>query len=45
MSFGGAFGGTLEPIVGYDNVFNINGLLLIVMFLITLCVYPYDPPM
>jgi len=45
MSFGGTIGGSLEPVVGYDNVFNINGLLLIIMFFITLCVYPYDPPL
>lgn len=45
MSFGGVFGGTLEPHVGYDNVFNINGFLLIIMFFITLYVYPYDPPL
>jgi len=45
MSFGGTIGGLLKPAVGYIWVFNLNGIMLLALFLITAFVYPYDPPM
>ena len=45
MSTGGLFGAKIEALTDYIWVFNINGILLLSLFVATMVVYPYDPPM
>jgi len=44
MSFGGLYGAQLNKLIGYAGVFYSNAALLLVLFLLALFVYPYDPP-
>lgn len=46
MSVGGIFGTFLQGLLhSYVWVYNINSLLMFVLFFVTAYVYPYDPPM
>jgi hypothetical protein len=46
MSCGGIFGTFLQGLLhSYVWVYNINGLMLFVLFFVTAYVYPYDAPM
>lgn len=44
MSFGGAYGAALDPLVGYLWVFLVNAAILLVLFVMSIIFYPYDAP-
>jgi ABC-type lipoprotein release transport system permease subunit len=44
MSIGGIVGAALDKVVGYIWVYNLNAIMLFVLFFLTAYVYPYDPP-
>jgi hypothetical protein len=46
MSVGGIFGTFLQGLLhSYVWVYNINSILMFILFFVTAYVYPYDPPM
>lgn len=44
MSVGGVFGAVLDKAFGYVWVYNLNAIMLFVLFFLTAYVYPYDAP-
>jgi MFS family permease len=44
MLLGGIIGGQLEKAFSYSWVFNINAILLVILFAVALYFFPSDPP-
>ena len=45
MLCGPLIGASINKNLGYTWAFNVNGILLIILFIIAQVVYPYDPPL